>query len=570
MPLHEGRQESHGHAANLSDVRRLTPVLLLLASLAVTPVRAGSHYTRHDAMVPMSDEVVLEASVYVPNAPAPDGGFPLVVRQHGGGSNKDNPYDTKYGLRFVESTDPVTGEVGPGNFALLMYSHRGHGRSGGIFDFFAERTTRDFSEMLDWVSANPSLQTIDTNNVGVSGYSQGGGESLIPAAHDDRVKAVAVGNTFADLNHALNPNDCFKFSFATGIFLFAYKLSASRTDDASAARWGAQLYTDTEDVGAGPVPSTAEDFASRSPARPDRIQALAERKVPVFWAQSWEDQLFPGDHPEVVLRPLERDGVPVHYWFSSGGHAAGPDFPADLEAKEQAMRDWFDEFLRGASHGFASGTRPKVDYWQRTPAGAPGPWIHKTAAAWPIPGATGRVVFPHLDGTLGDARDGAEAVGTVVNDLASANVANEAIANEIARQVPGMGPVVRSVPEGNPLDTVAYSTPPLPASLEVTGAPVVEAALATSASRVVQLNAKVWDVAPDGPGTLVNRGCASVENGGPVPTVRLALWPNSHVFPERHRLMLTLAAVDFPTFKPDTEPSVTRILSATKLVLPTL
>ena len=35
-----------------------------------------------------------------------------------------------------------------------------------------------------------------------------------------------------------------------------------------------------------------------------------------------------------------------------------------------AMLEWFDEFLRGANNGFASGARPKVDYAQRVPGSA--------------------------------------------------------------------------------------------------------------------------------------------------------------------------------------------------------
>jgi len=207
-----------------------------------------------------------------------------VVRQHGGGSNKDSPYDVGYGLAFVKT----------GHFALLMYSHRGHGNSGGIFDFFGERTTRDFSDMLDWV-ATRFRGRIDARRVAVTGYSQGGGESLLPAEADPRVKVVAVGNTFANLNRALNPNDCMKFSFATGIFVAAYKAGMVRTDDATAVRWGATLYSDTEDVATPASASTTDELDARSPTA--RVDALIRRRVPVYWAQSWEDQLFPAIIP---------------------------------------------------------------------------------------------------------------------------------------------------------------------------------------------------------------------------------------------------------------------------------
>lgn len=271
-------------------------VLIALGALLVAPSHAAGHYMRTDAVVRMPDGTGLEATVYLPTATAPPEGWPLIVRHHGGGSNKDNVYDTKYALAAI-----------PRGFAVLMYSVRGHGRSEGIFDWFGPQSVGDFSRVLDWVAE--TFPSINANNVGTSGYSQGGGMSLMPAASDPRVKAVAVGNTFDSLNHALNPNDCFKFSFATGIFLAAYKMSASRTDDATAGRWGATFYSDTEDVGAPAIASTTEELAARSPLA--YVDSLINRKVPVFWTQSWEDQLFPADHPENILRPLEAAGVPI-------------------------------------------------------------------------------------------------------------------------------------------------------------------------------------------------------------------------------------------------------------------
>jgi putative CocE/NonD family hydrolase len=539
-------------------VKRFAALCLLIASIPLPGV-STTGYTKTDAMVAMSDGIELDASVYVPDGTAPPGGFPLVVRQHGGGSNKESPYDVAYGLKFVDT----------GDYALLMYSHRGHGNSGGFFDFFGPRTTKDFSDMLDWVATTFSGR-INTDRVAVSGYSQGGGESLLPAEDDPRVKVAAVGNTFANLNRALNPNDCMKFSFATAIFLAAYKASASRTDDATAIRWGATLYTDTEDVTTPAFPSTTDQLDAHSPT--GGVGALIQRRVPVFWTQSWEDQLFPGDHPEVILRPLEQAGVPIHYWFSSGGHAAGPNFPADEVAKEAAMFDWIDEFLRGVDHGYASGARPTVDYWERTAPGLPGTWIPKTAAAWPPSVTTTSALYVASGKELTITVPAPGVAGTIVNDLASANLANDAVtANELPGRVPvtQLGDVVRSIPESpNPLDAVTFTSTPLAAGFHSVGAPVVEADLSTTARRVVQLNAKLWDVAPDGSAMLVNRACLSTENPTPIQHVRFALWPDAHTYAAGHRVALTLSAVDFPTFKPDTEPAVTKILTGTRVLLP--
>lgn len=523
----------------------LLAVLLLVPAF---PAAEAAGIERTDAFVTMSDGVRLEATVYTPAGMAADAGLPLVVRHHGGGANKDNAYDVRYAMDYVTS----------GNFAVLMYSHRGHGNSEGLFDFFGARTTRDFSEMLDWVEATFTTR-IDTNNVGVNGYSQGGGESLLPAAADPRVKAASVGQTFADLNEALNPNDCFKASFATGIFAAAYKSTASRTQDDLALRWGATWYTDTEDVEVPLIGSTTDDVATRSP-----VTYLDDLDIPIFWAQAWEDQLFPGDHPAMILEPLQARGVPVHYWFSSGGHAAFGDFPAEVNAREAAMRAWLDTYLRGASHPELTGH--EADYWRRTVAGRPGTWVAQQAAVWP-PASTSVMRYLTAAGALQDTPPAPGTVATIVNDLASANLANDAISNEILGRIPGMGEVLARVPESpNPADTATFIGT-VSSAFEVTGAPVVRLPATTSALRVFQVSAKVWDVDPAGSARLIWRGCRSF--GAPFDEeVALTLWPNSHRFEVGHRIVLQVSAVDFPTFKPDTEPAVTMIGAGARLELP--
>ena len=526
----------------------------MLLALAGAPVLAQEPaHEAIPALVTMSDGVALDATLYLPSRVSP-ARLPLIVRQHGGGSNKDSPFDVQYAVKAVET----------GKFAALMYSARGHGNSQGLFDFFGPRTTQDFSEMLDWVAANHGAR-IDTDNVGSAGYSQGGGESLLPAANDARVKALAVGNTFADLNHALNPNDCFKFSFTTGIFLAAYKSTASKTDDATALRWGAQFYSDTEDVGTPLVPSTTDDLASRSPQT--YVEELALRQVPVFWTNAWEDQLFPADHPERILPLLAEAGATVHYWFASGGHAAGANFLPEEQAREAAMLAWFEQFLLGEDRGFSNDAQ--VDYWQRVTGNPrkPGEWEHHTAAAWPVPDATLTPLYPQADGSLADtpAPDGATA--QLVNDAASANVANDALVHEVLDRIPGMGDVLDQVPESeNPLDTITFASAPLAQALNVVGAPEVTVTQDSTHAVVQQLTAKVWDVSEAG-AQLIWRGATSGAHGD---VVTFRLWPNAHRFEPGHQVVLTISSVDFPTFKPDSEPWASTIsLAGTRLDLPT-
>lgn len=530
------------------------PLALLLAVLAV-PAFAQEAEPAHEAipaLVTMSDGVRLDATVYLPLHVSP-GKLPLIVRHHGGGSNKHSPFDVQYVVKAVET----------GKFAALMYSARGHGESEGMFDFFGPRTTQDFSEMLDWVAAEHGAR-IDTQNVGSSGYSQGGGGSLRPATQDARVKALAVGNTFSDLNHALNPNDVYKFAFATGIFVGAYTSTATIVDVPLAARWGTQLMTDTEDVGTPLVPSATDDMASRSPLT--GVAALVERKVPTFWTNAWEDQLFPADHPERILKVLAAADVPVHYWFASGGHAAGANFLPEEQAREAAMLAWFEQFLLGEPRGFSNAAQ--VDYWQRETGNPrkPGEWTHHTSATWPIAEARTLALYPQEDGSLGFEPAPAGQTATLVNSEASFNVANDALVLEVAQNVPGMGDVLAQVPESrNPLDTLTFTSAPLLEPINAVGAPEVVVKQSSTHATVQQLVGKVWDVGPEG-ARLLWRGAVSGNHGD---EVRFPLWPNAHRFEAGHQVVLMISAVDFPTFQPDREPWTSTLdLSGTRVELP--
>jgi predicted acyl esterase len=256
-----------------------------------------------------------------------------------------------------------------------------------------------------------------------------------------------------------------------------------------------------------------------------------------------------------ILTDLRARHIPAHLWYSSGGHAAGADFPADQRAKEAAMLDWMDEFLRGADHGFRASdahARPLVDYWERVAPGEPGRWEHHTASTW-----------------LGGARAARFSVGTgaITNDLGSANFAHDSISKEIfERTLHGPVGVMEAMPESqNPIDTMHWSSGPLASALHVVGPTHVHLPVSTTARAVAQVSAKLWDVSAGG-AQLIARGCRSFES--PRGPFDFDLWPNAHTFAAGHRVELSISAVDFPTFEPDREPQRTTILPGARLDLP--
>jgi hypothetical protein len=73
-----------------------------------------------------------------------------------------------------------------------------------------------------------------------------------------------------------------------------------------------------------------------------------------------------------------------------------------------------------------------------------------------------------------------------------------------------------------------------------------------------QLDARLWDVSPDGSALLVSRGTYRLDTAGfdsPSGTLRVPLFGNHWPVPAGHRLRLDLTQVDQPFLRPSTLPS---------------
>ena len=72
------------------------------------------------------------------------------------------------------------------------------------------------------------------------------------------------------------------------------------------------------------------------------------------------------------------------------------------------------------------------------------------------------------------------------------------------------------------------------------------------------LNARVWDVRPDGSAFLMTRGTYRIDGNGtaagydplPTGTIDVPLFGNQWALPAGHKIRLDLTEVDYPTFLP--------------------
>jgi predicted acyl esterase len=107
--------------------------------------------------------------------------------------------------------------------------------------------------------------------------------------------------------------------------------------------------------------------------------------------------------------------------------------------------------------------------------------------------------------------------------------------------------------------------------LTVAGEPTVTVNISTSASRE-ELNARLFDVAPDGSQNLVTRGTYTFDTGNPALALgeqRVTIWTYGNLWQAStgHTLLLELTNVDSPYINPSKVPSATQ-LSGVELAIP--
>ena len=492
-----------------------------LAGLAIVVMSAGTAQaaapvSEDFTVVTSADGATLEARYY---RPATGTDLPVVLLPHGGGGTVES--EAARAQRYAEN-----------GFLAVVWSARGHGNSEGLYDLFGPKTISDTKDVLDWVLAHRG-QTRAGDRIGSVGYSQGGGTTNMAAAFDPRIDAIAPGQTFSGLYESLFVNGCLKTTTDATIMLLAYYAQRARLDPTISGSWSAYALT-------GQPESAREQMEVRSPR--NYVDRIGE---PSLWVQAFDDPLFPGDHAVRMDRLM--DHPENRLWLSWGGHFATTDVSDEIGPRENALLGWMQHWLTGAGAGEPA--LPRVTWWsmneQRdglTRHGSP---------RWPPPEMR--------------YRDLKLAPGQAVN--AGTQPGDDPIGNWGANQA-GLGEVYRNLPSGTPADTLITATEPLDQPVIYAGAAQADLRW-TSTAADSQANVKVWDVAPDGTGTLLARGCTMAPGEpGAQRRVRFELWPSAVEIPAGHHLEVWVQPADVPTFRPAAQQAAVELGARSVVRLP--
>ncbi|ARF76352.1 peptidase S15 [Kitasatospora albolonga] len=511
---------------------------------------------------------VVDADLYRPAGVDADRPAPAVLATNGfGGSKSDG------------STDAIGRAVASRGYVGLVYSGLGFGKSGclitlndpaidgkaasGLLDFLGGTRAADDGTRADYVVQDGEGDP----RVGMIGGSYGGAVQLATASTDPRLDALVPLITWNDLAYALAPNNTgartgvssdtpgvFKWQWTNGFYLIGEgqpllnpSLDPSRFNRLDCLHFASRACETIRLLNSGRYPADRAqgmlDYArSVSPVSYlDRVQA------PTLVIQGQADSLFNLNEATATYRTLKAQGTPAKMIWQSWGHSGGL-FPGELDLGEGNLETsyvgrrvlaWFDRYLQKKTD---TDTGPEFAYYRSWQDG------YGTAAELP---ALSQQMYLSGDGKLVDNRS------KVVRG--SRHYTNWPVPTSHSES--SIAPLI-GLPDPEPYDTkgtyLGWRSAPLTAPVDVVGAPRATLKVRSPKAERVQnsgdasdklvLFAKVYDVAPDGTRTLVNRLVSPVRVPDVTRPFTVELPGIVHRYEKGHRLEFVIAASDTAYF----------------------
>ncbi|QES09388.1 CocE/NonD family hydrolase [Streptomyces venezuelae] len=500
----------------------------------------------------------VDADLYRPAGVDAEHPAPAVLATNGFGGSKNDGSTDAIGKAFAER-----GYVG------LVYSGLGFGKSGCLIsldapetdgraaarlvDFLAGALAADDGTRADFVTRDGAGDP----RVGMIGGSYGGAVQLATASVDPRVDALVPLITWNDLAYSLAPNAAdrdtpgvFKWQWANGFYLMGEgqpllvpSLDPSRINSLGCLHFVTDACDTVRLLNSGRYPKAATEKMLAYARSVSPVSYVDRITAPTLLVQGQADTLFNLNEARATYDRLRERGVDTRMIWQSWGHSGGQK-PGELDLGQgnlessyvgQRILGWFDRYLRKNT---AADTGPAFAWYREGQSG------YGTADGVP---ALSRRLYLSGDGKLVDNRAKvAEGSRRYSNWLVPTSHSESSLAGTIG------------LPDPRPYDTpgtyLGWTTAPLTAPVDLVGAPKATLKVDSPAAERVQdsgdaadklvLFAKLYDVAPDGTKTLVNRLVAPVRVPDVTRPFTVELPAVVHRYETGHRLELVIAASD--------------------------
>jgi ABC-2 type transport system ATP-binding protein len=560
------------------------------ASRTSTDAKRPVGYRLCAAKLASFDGTGLDATLTLPPRGATRGRLPLLVFLHGllsdkgeylsatragtGADRKDAAYKT---IRFNNVWFASRG------YAVLNYTARGHGASGGSIELASRKVeVRDTQYLTGLLVDDPQLG-VNRGRVGVVGSSYGGGQAWLllttrgagapeygswrsPAGRLVKLAAVVPTYTWTDLLYSLVPNgrqrtdrivDSKTANRPLGIgkqtLLDGFVLTSQGKLPQRTLGWLARLNAGEPYAESDPIVAesrrelTEERSAYFQDGFFDALRAGTQRRIPVLAGQGWTDPIFAPIEAVRMYRRLRSvsPGYPIGLYFGDFEHLTALVKLRDLSTLHDLATRLLDRVLR------KRGPAPSYDV--------------RSAQSSCDKARFGPVVRAADWDALAPGRTALKLAGpkTTVSPLSDPRAS-------------ALDPVLVSLQKGRGCLTAAAGSPPgaaswpldVPAGTTTIGAPLLKLRV-TSLAPDLELNARLWDVGPDGARTLVTRGAYRVVSPKPAgEDVEYELWGNHWRVEPGHRLELEVVQDDSTYLRRDNFAGSATIEGG-ELVLPT-
>ncbi|QXG74864.1 alpha/beta fold hydrolase [Modestobacter sp. L9-4] len=570
--------------AALLSVLLLLPVLTAVLVGTAPPARAAEDVTTTDARIPSGsgeDAVELDTTLYLPASATAGSPAPAVLLAHGfGGSKASVAADAR--------------DLAGRGFVVLAWSARGFGASTGQIGLDDPRyEVADVSTLIDVLAARDDVvhDAPGDPRVGVAGGSYGGALSLLAAAYDDRVDAIAPQITWNSLTSAFFPDQAAEVTDAgtpaatpatgdTGVFkrlwagLFFGVGSVPTGDGLLGGLTGAGSGAAAPDLsGIDPQTLTCGRFradvcaayqsAAATGTLTPEIAAVLDRSspagvldritAPTLLVQGTQDSLFGLGQADANARGIAANGTDVRVVWYAGGHDSQASDAVTTELRDE-VAGWFDRYLRDSGTGTGGG----FSYPAPTGLGSGIGQVQGGAQTVSAP------AYPGLDGGDPVQRQDVAVTGPVQPVVTPAGGSPASLTI-----VPGLGSVSSALGGATleiPGQSAAFSSAPLTTALDVVGASTVRLAVSAPGGSATMF-AKLYDVGPDGSTTLPSGLVAPLALTGlsadpAAPTeVAVTLPAIVHRFEVGHTLRVLVSSTD-QAFALPVEPAVASVALA--------
>lgn len=490
----------------------LTTVLLSLLTVPVATAAPG--FAASYKTIPGVGGTALKGYVIEPTGQG-TGPFPVLVLPSSWAINN---------IEYVGAAAKLAKESG---YVVISYTSRGFWDSGGEIDIAGPDTVGDVSKVIDWAVANAKG---DATKVGVAGISYGAGQSLLAAAVDPRIKAVAALSTWTDLARSLYPNETVNKQ-AVELLLNAGKLTG---------RPGPVLKQAESAYRGGRFHEVVPISAGRSAA--SKVAQINANGAAVMLGNAWNDGIFA---PGQVADFYNQLTGPKRLMLSPGDHATAELFGAAglPNAIWESVGRWFNRHVKGEANGI------DTEQAVRLKPNNGGAW--RSYATWPSP--------------AGD---------TVALDGRRIVAGWPTVADSGTLLVSGALQGFLNIPTGVALPFVdrnvaaVWNGPSYPSGASLAGTPKLRVTVTPSAEKT-SLFAYLYEVGPLGLGALVSHKPFTVTGAGITRTLDIKLQPTLWDVAPGNRLVLVVDTVD-PRYLTQSTLGSTVTFGASSLSIPRL